>query len=327
MTKQSDDRRIAVLSALRECESCSGEALATSLGVSRVAVRKHVTALREMGYEIEARAGEGYRLTSTPDAPLPYEVAPLMRTAFYPRIDGKVRTGSTNDDARALALADAPEGTVVLAREQESGRGRLGRRWTSPAGGLYASIVLRPEVETPQAIVLPLVVGVGTALGLESLGADVRLKWPNDLLAPDGRKIGGILCEGLSEGWRITWIVAGIGINVRHAPDEAPCVCLDDLVGRRVPLATAAAALLDGIAEAYARWSRDGFDPLRADYERRSWLDGREVTVSDVHGGVLASGIASGIDATGRLIVETAEGPKAMLAGDVTLREPTTREA
>lgn len=321
MTRASDDRRAAVLESLRaHAGGVSGEVLAGELGVSRVAVRKHMEALREAGYEIDARAGEGYTLVSSPDAPLPFEVAPLLRMPFAARLEGGRVTGSTNDDARALALEGAPEGTTVLAARQTAGRGRLGREWSSPAGGVYASIVLRPKVETPEAIVLPLVVGLGVARGLDSLGARTLLKWPNDLLAADGRKVAGVLLEGLSEGWLISWIIAGIGVNVRCASAPATSTCVDELSGRTVPLATVAAAVLDGVAEAYRSWQIHGFAPLRTEYESRSYLAGHPVRVSDAAGRVIAEGSVSGIDAQGRLLVETAAGVVPIAAGDVTLR-------
>lgn len=321
MTRQSDDRRVAVLRALRESGSgVSGELLATALGVSRVAVRKHIEALRELGYEIEARTGEGYRLVSSPDAPIPLEVRPLLASGFFARVEGGHVTGSTNDDARALAVAGAPEGTVVVAAQQHSGRGRLGRHWSSPTGGVYASIVLRPEVETPEAVVLPLVVGLGVARGLETLGVRARLKWPNDLLSEDGRKLAGVLLEGLSEGWRMAWIVAGIGVNVRRAPRGEDAATLDELAGRRVPLPEAAAAVLEGVADTYGRWKAGGFAPLSEEYERRAWLAGRDVTVSDAAGRIVAQGRVAGIDALGRLLVDTPTGTVPVAAGDVTLR-------
>lgn len=321
MTTRSEDRRTAVLAALRETRAgVSGEALAEQLGVSRVAVRKHVEALRALGYEVDARPGEGYTLLSSPDAPLPFEVSPLLAGGFYKRLEGGAATGSTNDDAKCLALAGAPEGTCVLASEQTAGRGRLGRAWSSPKGGVYASLVLRPGVETPEAIVVPLVVGLGAARGLESLGVRALVKWPNDLYAEDGRKIAGVLCEGLSEGWQICWIVAGIGVNVRRAPKGEPAVGLDQLAGRRLPLPEVAAAILDGVASAYTEWRTSGFEPLQPEYQRRAWLDGRDVTVSDSHGRVLAAGPVEGIDQVGRLLVRTAGGLVPVVAGDVTLR-------
>jgi len=320
VTRQSDDRRVAVLHALREHPSgISGEVLATGFGISRVAVRKHIEALRELGYEIVARPGEGYTLLSSPDAPIPLEVRPLVG-GFFTRIEGGHVTGSTNDDARTLAVAGAPEGTVVVAAQQHSGRGRLGRHWSSPTGGVYASIVLRPEVETPEAVVLPLVVGLGVAKGLDTLGVHARLKWPNDLLADDGRKLAGVLLEGLSEGWRISWIVAGIGLNVRRAPRGEDAATLDELAGRRVPLPEAAPPVPDGGATAYLTWKTGGFGPLCDQYEKRAWLAGRDVTVSDAAGRMVAQGRVAGIDALGRLLVESAEGVTPVAAGDVTLR-------
>ena len=322
MTRRSDDRRIVILQALRDGpRDVSGELLASKLGMSRVAVRKHIEALRELGYEIDARAGEGYTLVNSPDAPLPLEVRPRLHEGFYPRLEGGRLTRSTNDDARALALDGAPEGTAVLAAAQTDGRGRLGRAWSSPPGGVYVSVVLRPAVETPEAIVLPLVVGLGVARGLDTLGVQTLLKWPNDLLCLDGRKVAGVLLEGLSEGWLISWIVAGVGINVRSAPDPERSASVDELFGRRVPLADVAAAVLDGIAVAYRRWQVDGFASFAAEYEARSYLAGRQVCVSDAAGRLLAQGKVAGIDALGRLLVATEAGVVPIVAGDVTLRE------
>lgn len=321
MTARSDDRRAVVLTALREHSAgVSGEVLAARIGVSRVAVRKHVEALRVLGYEIEARSGEGYRLVSAPDAPLPLEVAPLLATDLFVRLEGGHTTGSTNEDARALAIAGAPEGTTVLACRQTAGRGRLGREWHSPAGGVYCSSILRPAVETPDGMVLPLVVGLGVARGLATLGVDVRLKWPNDVLSADGRKLAGILMEGHSEGWRVCWVVAGVGVNVRHSLSEFPATCLDELTGEPVPLARVCAAVLDGVADAYREWQACGFAPLRTGYEAVSWLTGRDVVVSDALDRVVADGRVSGVDEHGRLLVETADGTVSVAAGDVTLR-------
>jgi BirA family biotin operon repressor/biotin-[acetyl-CoA-carboxylase] ligase len=185
---------------------------------------------------------------------------------------------------------------------------------------VYASLVLRPEVELPDAVVLPLVVGLGVARALDRFGVSALLKWPNDLLAEDGRKLAGVLLEGLSEGWRVTWVVAGIGVNVRETPQGENAVSIEEIAGRRVLLAEVAAAVLDGVGEAYESWKVDGFAPLREAYGARAWLTGREVTVSDAHGRAIASGPALGIDAQGRLLVEDATGVIPVSSGEVTLR-------
>jgi BirA family biotin operon repressor/biotin-[acetyl-CoA-carboxylase] ligase len=353
MPALAEDRRALVLSALRAAPSgVSGETIAARLGVSRVAVAKHVAVLRALGYRIDAAAGRGYRLLSPPDAPLPLEVVPLLSSAMWGPLSGGGSTGSTNDDCRALRRPDcralaavgAPEGAVVLASAQTAGKGRLGRTWASPEGGVYLSALLRPPLAVADAGPLALVVGIGVARGLASLGADVGLKWPNDVLAlgpgePGGTtgpggpasvagarparpagKIAGVLLESMSEGERLSWVVAGVGIDVRRPPTPAAgAAYLDDVAGPR-PLARVAAAVLDGVAASYERFLDAGFAALAEEYASLSVLDGRVVRVSDRDGRPVADGVARGVDATGRLMVETAGGTVAVASGDVTLR-------
>ncbi len=310
-----------VLESLRDAGAAgvSGEHLAVRLGVSRAAVAKHVAALRAEGYEVTAVPGAGYRLVSAPDLPLPSEVRRLLRDPFWAELDGGGVTASTNDDARRLAREGAPQGTVVLAARQTAGRGRLGRSWASPEGGVYLSAVLRPPIAPSEAGPLPLVIAVGVARGLDALGVDCRLKWPNDVYL-DGSKIAGILLEMSAEGDRIDWVVAGVGVNVRP-PAERPsgAAYVADLVaGAR--LAEVAAAVLDGIAGAYSLWREDGFGPLLEEYERRAYLTGSDVVVSDMTGAVRAAGRVRGVDGEGRLLVAGPDGTRTVSSGDVTLR-------
>jgi BirA family biotin operon repressor/biotin-[acetyl-CoA-carboxylase] ligase len=326
-TPSSTDRRARVLAALRARPAgVSGEEIAGELGVSRVAVGKHVSALRELGYEIEAGPGRGYRLVNVPDAPLPYEVAPLLTSRFWGPLSGGGVTASTNDDARVLARAGALEGAVVLASAQTAGRGRLGRAWESPAGGVYLSALLRPGLAPSEAGPLPLVVGLGVAIGLERLGARVALKWPNDVLSLDASgaivgKVAGVLLESLAEGERLSWVVAGVGVDVSPPKDPASGgAYLDTMLGRRVGSAAAAAAVLDGIAEAYGSYVVEGFGTLRVAYEKRTALNGAEVEVTGSRGDRVAAGVVAGVDDSGRLVVDCADGPRSVSAGDVTLR-------
>lgn len=318
--------RDAVLAALRDAgeTGLSGEALAQTLGVSRVAVGKHIKALREAGYEIRAEPGVGYRLIAAADGPLPAEITPLLLDATWMELTGGGETASTNDDARALARDGAPEGTVVLASRQTSGRGRLGRTWASPLGGAYFSVVLRPHVTPAELAPLALVVGLGIARGLsEHLGVEAALKWPNDVHLEAG-KLAGVLLEMAAETDRVNWVVAGVGLNVRRdeaLPSSPPAACLDDVVPG-VRIATATAAVLEGIAGAYKQWAVSGFSALRAEYETRSLLIGRDVTVRDMAGNVRASGNVMGIDDEGRLLVATLGGLESVVAGEVTLGEP-----
>lgn len=313
--------RSAVLSALRSGggTGISGQHLADSLGISRVAVGKHVSALREAGYVIDARPGEGYRLISAPDVPLPLEVAPLLHDAFWLRVEGAAETGSTNDDARALARAGEPEGVAVVAGRQRSGRGRLGRDWVSPSGGVYLSAILRPPVAPIELGPLPLVVAVGVARGLSALGAKPLVKWPNDVFLAGG-KVAGVLLEMSAETDSVTWVIAGVGVNVRpagdlpvtaaHLTDEAPSVTAPAV----------AASVLDGISGAYRQWRTEGFGALRAEFVAGHLLQGEAVSVRDLSGRTVAQGVVAGVDETGRLLLQHEGGLTPISSGDVTLR-------
>jgi len=314
-----------VLRALRAegAAGVNGESLAARLGVSRVAVSKHVSALRDAGYAIDAAPGSGYRLLSAPDLPLPAEVEPLLRSTLWTAFSGGAETGSTNDDARALARAGAPEGSVVLASRQTAGRGRMGRSWSSPGGGVYLSAVVRPAVAPGEVASLALAVALGIARGLETLGAKPMLKWPNDVLLGDG-KLVGVLLEMSAESDAVEWVIVGAGLNVHRPVGEAPApgsAYLED-VAPGVGLARAAAAELDGIAEAYEQWRAGGFSAIRAQYEARFALTGRAVRVSDLMGTVRAHGEVTGVDDEGRLLVRGEDGSvTAVVAGEVTLRQ------
>ncbi len=318
-------RRLAILGALKAApEGLSGEDLAASLGISRVAVRKHVLALRADGYAIDARAGSGYRLRGTPDAPLPAEVSPLLTSEMWVRLEGGGATGSTNDDCRALAASGAPEGTVVLASEQTGGRGRLGRGWVSPEGGVYLTALFRPTFGPNRAMAMSPAVGLGVALGLERLGVRVSVKWPNDVLLTgrDGRtgKVAGVLLESATEGEGLKWVIAGIGVNVRRPADSFPeASYLADEMGD-TGLAEVAAVVLDGVAAAYASLVSGGFGGLLPLYGERDALRAREVCVRDAAGTVLAAGTVAGVDETGRLVVQAPDGERSVASGEVTLR-------
>lgn len=317
----STRERVLEALSLAGDEGVSGQRLADELGVSRTAVAKHVSALESEGFRIEARAGRGYRLVAAPELSTPAGVRPLLTSGLWTRLEGGAETGSTNDDARALARAGAPEGTVVLAARQTAGRGRLGRSWSSPEGGAYLSAVLRPAVSPAEAATLALATGIAVARALESFGAAPLLKWPNDVLLGQG-KAAGILLEMAAETDRVEWIVVGIGMNVvrpgglRHER----AAYLSDQAASATPAAVAA-RVLEELACVYALWLADGFAGLRADYDRRNSLKRCVVTVSDSGGEVRATGRAVEVDSDGRLVVETETGSLLrIVAGEVTLR-------
>lgn len=317
-------RRAAVARALTVAagDGLSGEALARELGISRVAVAKHIDALRELGYAIESVPRTGYRLVSAPDACIPEEVCPLLADPLWVGCEGDLETASTNDDAKRLARAGAPAGTLVVAARQTGGRGRLGRTWESPAGGVYASVVLRPALAPAALGPAGLAVSLGVARALEGLGVPAGLKWPNDVVA-DGRKLAGVLVEMAAEADTVEWMVAGCGLNVASVGrDDAACV-REWAPSARV--AEVAAAVLDGIADAYRAFELGGFASLAEEYRQRLVLAGREVVVRDAGGAVIGRGVAETVDDRGALVVTDGQTTMTVVAGDVTLRDPQKR--
>jgi BirA family biotin operon repressor/biotin-[acetyl-CoA-carboxylase] ligase len=223
------------------------------------------------------------------------------RRLGWPRVHMR-RADSTNDRARALALAGAPDGTLVTAEEQTAGRGRQGRRWSAPAGSaLLMSLVLR---DPPP--LLPLAAGVAVA---EVAGPAAAIKWPNDVLVA-GRKVAGILVEGRpGEGWA----VVGIGINVAVALADLPA----ELRPRAGTLGLTAAEIEPTLAAVLAglgRWLDAGPAEVLAAWGARDALRGRPVAWA---GG---RGTGAGIDGEGRLVVALPGGGRAALyAGEVHL--------
>lgn len=253
----------------------------------------------------------------------------LARDWGLPGVRLFASVGSTNDVARRLAAEGAPAGTLVLAERQLAGRGRAGRAWDSPAGlGLWLSILLRPG-SLPEPGAVPLLVGLAVAEALEPflLPASLRLKWPNDLLVGD-RKLGGILCEGAWEGDRPAHLVAGIGLNVLHAPLDFPA----ELRGAASSVAIAAGRrperreVAGAVARALAATASGPLEltPERlAALEARDALRGREVRVTEpTTGAPLAEGTALGVAPDGALLLRTASGAiRPMHSGTVRLAD------
>lgn len=232
---------------------------------------------------------------------------------------------STNDTLRVLAAQGAPEGTVVVADGQRAGRGRQGRTWLSPSGkNLYGSLLLRPTCPPDGLGPLSLVIGLGVVEGLEEIaaGLSLQIKWPNDIYAAN-RKLGGILVETLLTDQRVEAVLVGVGININMLATDFPpelqmtATSLRLLTGSDWDLALVRDAVLQGIANAYAHWTRHGFASLRLMYEARSLLEGRRVTAQQADGGKIA-GVAQGVTLVGALRVADGVGAiHEICAGDV----------
>ena len=301
----------------------SGERMAEELGVSRNAVWKTVTQLRQDGYEIEAAPNRGYRLVSAPDRISAAGIRRWLTAKEFGReLEIHERLDSTNNRAKALAAGGAVHGTTVIADSQSGGRGRMGRSFFSPEhSGVYMTCVLRPDFAPEQAGLLTSMAAVATAQAVEGLaGADVKIKWVNDLYM-GRKKICGILSEagfGMETG-RLDYAVVGIGVNVNRMEFPPELADIATSIGNETGAAPdrnrLAAEILNRLEALYPQMESGAF---LEESRRRSNVIGREVTV--IEGGRQYAARAIDIDGRGRLVVETEKGRAALGSGEVSLR-------
>ena len=272
----------------RRGETVSGEGIAGQLGLSRAAVWKAVTALRDRGFGIEALSNRGYTLVSDRNRLHPETIRPHLRTreALDLRVYDRVE-GSTNDLVRGEAAAGAPEGLAVIADTQTGGKGRQGRSFLSPPGtGVYMSLLLRPVMAAEQAVAVTAAAAVAVCRAIEDLGGGPgEIKWVNDLLSR-GRKLCGILAEGVLREGKVQSVVLGIGINTAAETEDFPPELRETATSvyletgaapDRAALAAALLRELDALAEAYPRGRRE----VWTEYRARCVTLGKAVTLTD----------------------------------------------
>jgi BirA family biotin operon repressor/biotin-[acetyl-CoA-carboxylase] ligase len=280
--------------------------------------------LREEGFKIEAKHSLGYRLLATPDR----LVASDIENGLNCRLIGQkvisfTETDSTNVQARRIAEEGGIEGTVVVADQQNSGRGRLGRCWESPSGvNLYCSILLRPQIpvqQAPQLTFLSAVTVVETLKEVCQLTAEV--KWPNDILV-NGAKISGLLNEMSAETEQIHFVILGVGINLNMTASQFPdglnypatSVLLE--TGKPVDRLVFLRAFLQRLDLYYAEFLQEGFAPIRDRWENLCNLINVQVEVDQ--GSHHCCGTVVGLDSDGALRLQLEDGKvERILAGDV----------
>jgi len=306
------DTRRALLDVLAD-GPVAGPELADCLGVSRAAVWKQVEALREEGLGIES-TDDGYRVTDVPSfggAAVAYGLDAPFDVEYHDSI------GSTNERARELASGTARSDVAVVADEQTAGRGRLDREWTGPSGGIYTSLLVRPDVPPAHAPAYTLAAAVAVTRAAREAGVDARIKWPNDVLVGEsgdrgGKKLCGILTEMEGEADRVAWLIVGIGINANVSADVLPEGATSLLEERGEPVDR----------RIFTQRLLETFDDLRSDPDAilDAWREhaatlGRRVRVETPGNEVV--GEAVDVDFPGALVIETDDGERRRVtAGD-----------
>ena len=313
----------------RDPDWVSGSALATKLGVSRVAIWHHMEKLRAAGFTFEAQRARGYRITQKPSA----AHASLIDTQLKVRPRGfsllvLPETDSTNDEAARQLAAGRPVPFAIFAHRQTKGRGRLGRAWHSEANGnLYLSVAFRPRVAPDRMGAFTLWMGLNICELLANFASlQPGLKWPNDILF-DGRKAGGMLTEARIDADQIRDLVFGLGLNINSLSADWPAalggraISLSEITGTHLDFNRLAAALVGRILLAYQNFIDGSYTTSFADlWHRFDVLRGRSIAL--LEGGRRHTGTVTGLDDEGALLLRDENGrTQRYRAGEVTLEK------
>ncbi|WP_078430825.1 biotin--[acetyl-CoA-carboxylase] ligase [Alkalihalobacterium alkalinitrilicum] len=288
----------------------SGEKISNHLGCSRTAIWKHIEELRKSGYEVEAVPRKGYRIKTRPNTISPHEIKVHLKTGkIGQELTHFESLPSTQEVAHRLAQEGALEGHVVIADEQTSGKGRLGRVWHSPIGtSISMSIILRPKVSPQKAPQLTLLAAVAVVKGIEkTTGLQCSIKWPNDILL-NGKKIVGILTEMQSEPDYVHSVIIGIGINVNHKQEQFSselreiATSLAIAKGEEISRAKLMSNVFYELEVLYDQYLQEGFDVIKPLWESHAINLGKRIIARTVQG--VIEGVAKGITNDGVLLLE-----------------------
>ncbi|MFY9646117.1 MAG: biotin--[acetyl-CoA-carboxylase] ligase [Terriglobales bacterium] len=310
----------------------SGTKIAEEIGTSRSEVWRMIQQLRGLGVDIAGHPATGYQLRAVPDLLLPEMLSPSLRGTIFGgtataarQIHHYYKTGSTNSEAMHAATEGAPEGSVFLAEEQLSGRGRGTHAWHSArSAGVYCSVILRPVMPPSDALIFSLAAGLAVRAAVAEIAPHLvaDLKWPNDLLL-GGKKFCGILTEMNAEATRVRHLVVGIGINVNQM--KFPADLREIATSLRIETGTEwsrvelCTALLKSLDREYRSLVEDAGARnaiVRRFEESSSSVRGRRVSI-DENGGL--TGITEGLDERGFLQVRTELGLSTVVSGTVRL--------
>ncbi len=316
-----------ILKFLREKEYVSGEVLAHKLNISRVAIWKQIQRLKATGYKIISDQNLGYCLVFRPDLLLPQEIQRGLSTNYIGKeIYYFPELKSTNIIAKEKALHRAEgieEGTLIIAERQSAGKGRLGRKWFSPVGGIWLSVILYPQLSPSYISRITLMTAVAAVKAIKiCTQIKSQIKWPNDILINE-KKVCGILTEMSAELDIISWVVVGIGINVnidhREFPEDIQenTISLKEVSGKEVLRVKLVQTFLQEFEKYYEILKRREFSSILKEWKLYSHTLGRKIRVDT--GEKIITGEAVDINEEGALILKKEDGELAeIISGTVT---------
>jgi len=323
-----DTGLLRVLKFLKEhnTEYLSGQDLSDVLHISRVAVWKHIKKIQALGYTVESKQKEGYKLTKKSDLLLPWEITTELDTKllgqqayYYDSVD------STQTEALKIANESNKEGIIIIAEKQTGGKGRSGRKWISPKGGIWFSIILHPKFDISNITLFPIASSLALSNAIEkTCKITTELKWPNDLTIK-GKKLAGMLVDASLESNKIENLVLGVGINfevnskeiekvLKNTPNFYGVSSLSEQKNKIKPIQLIQSFLLE-LEKIYEQLNNNQRKKIISKWTERSSTIGKKIEVETHQGKV--KGDAIKIDDDGGLVVKNEEKTSKIFAGDI----------
>ena len=311
---------------IHNTEYLSGQDLSDVLRISRVAVWKQIKKIQMLGYTVESKQKEGYKLTKNSDLLLPWEIVSGLETKvlgqqayYFDSID------STQSQAMKMINESKKEGTIIIAEKQTGGRGRSGRQWISPKGGIWFSIILHPKFDISNTTLFPIASSLALSIAIQkTCKISTELKWPNDLTIK-GKKLAGMLIDASFESNKIENLVLGVGINfnvnvkeiekvLKKTPNFYGVSSLNDQKNKTSQIELIQSFLLE-LEKVYEELNNNQIKKIITEWTKRSSTIGKKVEMNTLNGKI--SGKAIKIDEDGGLIIKDDEKTNKVFAGDI----------
>ena len=326
-TSFDDFSFLKILSFLKahESEFLSGQDMSDILKISRVAVWKDIKKIRSLGYKIESKQNLGYRLIDSSELLLPWEITQNLNTKFLgKRVYYFDSTDSTQNFAMEIASNDKENGTVIISKKQTMGRGRMKRKWKSPTGGIWMSIIIHPKFDVSYTTLVPIATSLALCMAIEKiLKIKPELKWPNDVTLK-GKKVAGVLVDTSIISNEIENVVLGIGINFKIKPHELASTIkktpnfygVATLVKKNERALPLVHQFLYELEKVFQLINSRRIKKIKSEWTKRSSTIGRNVSIITSEGNV--NGKAVKIDSDGALIISKGKKAEKILVGDIT---------
>ena len=317
---------LKILSFLKshKTEFLSGQDMSDVLKISRVAVWKDIKKIRSLGYKVESKQNLGYRLVGTSKLLLPWEVTQNLDTKFLGKKVYYFNTiDTTQNFAMEIVTRNNMNGTIIIAKKQTGGRGRMKRKWKSPVGGIWMSIIIHPKFSVSLTTLVPIAISLALCIAIEkTLKIKPELKWPNDVTV-NGKKVAGILVDASIVSNEIEYMIIGVGINFKIKPIELANAIkktpnfygVTTLVKKDVNSLPLLHQFLYELENVFQMIDSMQTRKIVNQWTKRSSTIGRNVSIVTVNGNI--NGKAVKIDNDGALLISKGKKIERILAGDI----------